>query len=67
MDDETLTDTDRVEEALAHLYAARECLRVVAQNCDERDRQRARMRLARQTKRTAPVLPTPEPPLELTG
>lgn len=52
---------------LAHLYAAREYLRVVAQNCDERDRQRVRMRLARQTKRTAPVLPTPEPPLELTG
>jgi hypothetical protein len=51
---------------LAHLYAARECLRVVAQNCDDRDRQRARMRLSRQQKQMAPVLPTPEP-LELTG
>lgn len=67
MDDETLTDTDRVEEALAHLYAARECLRIVALHCDERDRNRARMRQVRQTKRMAPVLPTPEPPLELTG
>lgn len=67
MDEELLTDTDRVEEALAHLYAARECLRVVAQHCDTRDRQRARMRLARQTKQVAPMLPTPEPPLELTG
>jgi len=67
MDDDELTDTDRVEEALAHLYAARECLRVVALHCDERDRQRARMRLARQQKQAPPMLPTPETPLELAG
>lgn len=66
MDDE-LTDTDRVETALAHLYAAREELRIVALHCDTRDRQRARMRQVRQQKQVAPVLPTPEPPLELTG
>lgn len=32
MDDE-LTDTDHVETALAHLYAAREELRIVALHC----------------------------------
>lgn len=53
MDDE-LTDTDRVETALAHLYAAREELRIVALHCATRDRQRERMLLAR--------LPQPAPP-----
>lgn len=65
MDDE-LTDTDHVETALAHLYAAREELRIVALHCATRDRQRERMRRAR--------LPQPAPPglhdvdvLELSG
>lgn len=67
MDEDSLTDTDRVEEALAHLYAARECLRVVAQHCDTRDRQRHRMRQVRQqANQMAPMLSTPEP-LELAG
>lgn len=45
-DDET-TDTAHLENALAHIYAARQHLTVVALRCSRRDEQQARMRRAR--------------------
>lgn len=68
-DDLAFPDTDAIEEALAHLFAARDCLVPVALRRQRSEANTARMRLARQRARThdaPPLLPTAEA-LDLAG
>lgn len=67
-DDLALPDTDAIEEALAHLFAARDCLIPVALRRQRSETNTARMRLsrARAHNEAPPVLATPEA-LELAG